>query len=93
MESVVRNVREIESNERQVYEHVLQQKLQDHQHVIVRVINVGVEPPPHVRDAALRRASEIARQGRAHAAAQGVTPEEADAAIDEAIEQVRRRQP
>jgi hypothetical protein len=42
------------------------------------------------RRAALGRAVEIARQGRAAVESQGITAEEADAAIDEAIREVRR---
>ena len=91
MESIVRNVKDIEGNERHLYESVLGQQLADHQQVIIRVINPGVEPDEAVRDAAMERASEIARQGRANAAAQGVTEEEAGAVIDEAIREVRRQ--
>lgn len=91
MESIVRNVNEIEAAERQVYEQVLGQQLRDNQQVIIRVLTPGVVPDKEVRDAALTRASEIARQGRENAAAQGVTEEEVDAALDEAFEHVRSR--
>lgn len=89
MESIIRNVKDIEADERQVYEHVLGQPLHDNQLVIVRVINPGVEPEPAVRDQALAEAAEIAREGRASAAAQGVSEEEAGQIIDEAIREVR----
>ena len=48
------------------------------------------DPDEATRKGALSRAVEIARQGRAAAAAQGITPEEAEAAIDEAFQEVRR---
>ena len=91
MESIIRNVKDIEDDKRSVFESVLGQKLRDNQQLFIRVITVGEEPPAATRDAALKRASEIARQGRAHAAAQGVTPEGADAAIDEAIREHRQQ--
>ena len=50
-----------------------------------------VEPNPQARNEALARAAEIARRGRASAAAQGVSEIEVDAAIDEAIQYVRRQ--
>ena len=91
MESIVRNVNEIEAAERQVYEQVLGQQLRDNQQVIIRVLTPGVMPDKPTRDAALQRAAEIARQGREHAASQGVSEEQIDAALDEALEHVRSR--
>jgi hypothetical protein len=91
MESVIRDVKSIESNERQVYESVLGHALRESQRVIIRVIELeGGDPGEADRRAALGRAVEIARQGRAAVEAQGITAKEADAAIDEAIENVRR---
>ena len=90
MESIIRNVKDIEDDKRSVFEIVLGQKLRDNQQLFIRVITVGEEPPAAIRDAALERASQIAREGRANAAAQGITPEEVDAAIDEAVREHRR---
>ncbi len=90
MESVVRDVNCIESDERRVYESVLGHTLRENQRIIIRVIDVNREPDEVSRRAALGRAAEIARQGRAAVEAQGITAEEADAAIDEAIREVRR---
>ena len=90
MESVVRDVNSIESDERRIYESVLGHTLRENQRVIIRVVDVDQEPDEASRRAALSRAVEIARQGRAAVEAQGITAEEADAAIDEAIREVRR---
>jgi hypothetical protein len=90
MESVIRDVKSIESNERQVYESVLGHTLQEGQRVIIRVIELEGEPDGASRRAALSRAVEIARQGRAAVEAQHISTEEADAATDEAIRETRR---
>jgi hypothetical protein len=91
MESVIRDVKSIELNERQLYESVLGHALQESQRVIIRVIELESNDPGEAdRRAALGRAVEIARQGRASVEAQGITAKEADATIDEAIENVRR---
>ncbi len=90
MESIIRNVSDIELDERRMYESVLGHALQQNQRIILRVVDLGREPDDTTRTAALGQAVEIARQGRAAAAAQGVTPEEADAAVEEAIQVVRR---
>ena len=90
MESIIRDVKNIESSERQVYESVLGHVLRENQRVVIRVIDLESEPDQASRRAALSRAVEIARQGRAAVEAQGITAEEADAAIDKAIREVRR---
>jgi len=41
MEKITRNVRELENNERRVYETALGQQLRDNQQVIIQVITVG----------------------------------------------------
>ena len=90
MESIVRNVKDIETDERQYLEQALGRQLVENQQVIIHVVDLDVEPNVEVRRDALAEASEIARRGRVHAAAQGVTEAEADAAIEEAINHVRR---
>ena len=44
MESTVRNVRDIKSSERLVLEHVLGHQLKENQQVIIKVVDVGMEP-------------------------------------------------
>ncbi|MBW3539127.1 MAG: hypothetical protein KY476_02550 [Planctomycetes bacterium] len=90
MESVIRNVKDIDANERRYLEGTLGRQLQENQQVVIRVIDLGVEPDAATRRAALADASAIARKGRANAAARGVSEEQVDAAVDEAIDHVRR---
>ena len=91
METFIQNVKDIDADKRQALEHVMGQHLDANQQVMIRVIDVGKESSPQARNEALARAAEIARRGRAIATAQGVTEIEVDAAIDEAIQHVRRQ--
>jgi hypothetical protein len=93
MESIARDVKNLDSDECRLFESVVGHSLQENQRVIIRVIELGTEPDEASRRAALTRAVEIARQGREAVESQGITAEEADAAIDEAIEAVRRSKP
>ena len=44
MESIIRNVRDIDSRERQALEHVLGQRLKENQKIIIQVVTVPNEP-------------------------------------------------
>lgn len=92
METFIQNVKDIDADKRQALEHVMGQHLDANQQVAIRVIDFGKEPTGQARNEALARAAEIARRGRASAAAQGATENEVDAAIDEAIRHARRQQ-
>ena len=43
MESIIRNVRDIESSERRVLEHVVGRQLQENQQVIIQIVTLGNE--------------------------------------------------
>jgi hypothetical protein len=90
MESIARDVKSLESDERRLYESVVGHALHENQRVIIRVVELEAESEQAARRAALSRAVEIARQGREAAKTQGVTAEEAGAAVDEAIGEARR---
>ena len=91
MESVTRNVDEIESNERRVYEAVLGHALRDNQQVILRVIELQKEPDESVRRKARQEFLAICREGTENRQRQELSIEEADEALDEAIRAVRSR--
>jgi hypothetical protein len=47
MESIIRNVTEIDQADRQALEHVIGQDLRDHQQLVIRVVDADMsEPPP-----------------------------------------------
>ena len=56
---------------------------------MIRVLSLGAVPSASARSVAIQRASEIAKAGQAHAARIGVTIEEADQTIEDAIAAVR----
>ena len=64
--------------------------LRENQRVVIRVIEAEGASDDASRRAALGSAVEIARRGRAPVESQGISAEEADAAIDEAIRETRR---
>jgi hypothetical protein len=89
METAICNVRDIDAGQRQWIEAVVGGPLEDHQQVMIQVIDIGIEPRLELRVNALAEASGIARRGRENAAARSVTEDEVDAAIDEAMHHVR----
>lgn len=93
METIIRNVKNIDADERRYLESTLGKQLESNQQVIIRVINVGIEPDRQTRDGELDGAAAIGRKGRENAASQGVTEAEVDAAIDEAIAHYRQAKP
>jgi hypothetical protein len=44
MENVVRNVRDIDSADRQALEHMLGQQLRENQQLVIRVVTLGLQP-------------------------------------------------
>ncbi|HET6883576.1 MAG TPA: hypothetical protein VFI31_25715 [Pirellulales bacterium] len=91
METAICNVRDIDAGQRRWIEAVVGQPLQDHQQVMIQVIDVGVEPDLALRNESLAEAKEIARRGRENAARQNVTEDEVDAALKDAKRHLRSR--
>jgi hypothetical protein len=91
MVSIIQNVKDIDTDTRQALEHVVGQQLRTNQQVVIRVIDVDEQPSPRARSEALARAAEIARRGRAVAAALEASESEVDAAIEQALRQARRQ--
>jgi len=92
MESIIRKVSDIEADQRLWLESNLGQQLQDNQQVIIRIVNVGVEPPPSSRDQALTDLLQLSQRGSAHRQSKGVPDAEADGALNEAMRDVRPRE-
>ena len=91
MESIARDVDKIESNERRVYEAVLGHALRENQQVLLRVIELKREPDESVRRKAVEDFHELCREGTENRERQGISVEEADQAIEEAIRAVRSK--
>lgn len=91
MESVTRDVDKIESNERRVYEAVLGHALRENQQVLVRVIELHKAPDESVRRKAVEDFHELCREGTENRQRQEISVEEADQALEEAIQAVRSK--
>jgi len=92
MESVIRNVRDIEPDKRDWLENAIGKRLEDSQKIVIRVLTPGVEPDKAVRDEAITDLRELSEKGSAHRESLGVCVEEADEALEEAMETVRSRE-
>ena len=89
----IRNVNEIPSSQRSMLESLLGRQLTPEQQVFVIAYTPNVAPDPAVRAAARKRLEETFKVIDQNVQARGVTPEEAEAAIEEAMEHVRPRTP
>jgi hypothetical protein len=89
MESIIRKVRDIETSERQVLEHVLGQELKENQQVFIMVLSPGTEPDEAARRRARAGLEATFQKTEAYAREHAIADEEIDAAIDEAMEHVR----
>ena len=87
MESIIRNVQEIEAAEKRVYEVVLGQRLRDDQQVIVRVLT---PPDEETRQKALAGLKKLSEKGNQHRQSLGISEEEADEILREAKDHVRQ---
>jgi hypothetical protein len=91
MESVTRDVDKIEPSERRVYEAALGRSLRDNQQVILRVIDLKKEPDESVRRKGSEEFHALCREGTEDRQRLGISVEDADAALDEAIRAIRSR--
>ena len=89
MEPLVHNVKDLAPETRQCFEAVLGERLHDNQHIYLVVVTPGVEPSDEKRAAAIADLEQLSRQGTAHRESLGASAEEADAALDQAIQHVR----
>jgi hypothetical protein len=86
-----RNVNDIPAAERQAIEALLGRSLDADQQVFIMAYTPNAAPSKAVRDAARAGLQKTFATIDEYAKAHGITPAEADAALDEAIEQVRPR--
>ena len=91
--NTVRNVADLPEQERQSIEHLVGKPLANDQEVFVMVYTPGTPPDEAARSQARQRLVQNLDELHAEMQQRGVTIEEAEAAIDEALEDVRRRTP
>lgn len=86
-----RSVNDIPALERQAIEALLGRSLDADRQVFIMAYTPNAAPSKAACDAARSSLRQTFAKIDEHAKAHGITPEEADAALDEAIEQVRPR--
>src|SRR5260370_18061865 len=89
MESILRNVGDIEAAEKRWLESFLGQSLNADQKVLIMVLDPGVVPDAKARDAARAKMELTFAQTDAYAREHGITAGEADPAVQEAMNAVR----
>lgn len=88
----VRNVKDLQDSGKRWLEDVLGQNLKESQQVFIMVFTPGVEPDEATRRQALAGVERTMAEVEQNLTEQSVTDEEFDATVDEAMEDVRRRE-
>jgi hypothetical protein len=89
----VQNVKDLQDGGKRWLETVLGQLLKESQQVFIMVFTPGIERDEGSRRRALASIKQNMAEVEKNLTEQGVTGEEFDAAVDEAMEDVRRREP
>jgi hypothetical protein len=92
MEQVtLHNVHDIQADKRVWLESLLGQEIRENQQVFICVFTPGAVPDEQTRRAAAARIARTLDAADRQAAARGITAQEADAAVAEAMDHVRHR--
>ncbi|MDZ4684385.1 MAG: hypothetical protein SH850_04795 [Planctomycetaceae bacterium] len=89
--TATRNVNQIPADEKRTLESLLGSALQPEQHVLILTYTPSALPADKARQAARERIARTIAINQQFAAVEGITADEADAAVDEALSHVRRR--
>jgi hypothetical protein len=92
MESITRSVKEMEAGQRRSLEQVIGHELQDDQQIVIRILTPEIDPDPEKRARAMADLRRLSEQAAKNCQNLGVTEQEIDEAIDEAMNFVRRRE-
>jgi hypothetical protein len=90
MESVIREVKDIEGDKREWLEAALQEHLAENQRVLIVVLSPDAPADEVIRQRAMAHLGQLSQEGAAHRRQLGVSDEEADQVLDEAIRHVRQ---
>lgn len=88
----VQKVNDLQDNGKRWLENVLGEHLTENQQVFIMVFTPGLQPDEASRRQALASVKQTVSTVEKNLSAAGVSDEEFDAAVDEAMEDVRRRQ-
>lgn len=90
--AVTRSVAQFDLEERCALEGILGGPLASNQHVLIMAYTPGEPPDEGIREQAMRRLEQTLARNEAIALSMGVTPAEADNAVAEAMNAIRRRE-
>ncbi len=95
METISHNVKDLEKSWRESLEQLIGRRLRDDQEVTIQIVDLAQPGNVDSQRVALRRALEIARQGRLNAVNSGLSEKQMDDGIESAIGEFRngRRSP
>ncbi len=88
----VQKVKDLQDNGKRWLEKVLGERLKENQQVFIMAFTPGAQPDDASRRQALASVKQTMSTVEKNLSAGGVSHEEFDAAVDEAMEDVRRRQ-
>jgi len=91
MESLIRNVRDLQADKRRSLEDLLGRELHDDQQISIRVLTPGVEQDAETKRQALDRVRSLSEKGARHRESMGVSEGDADEIVDEAMAHIRQR--
>ena len=89
----IQSVKDIQDSGKRWLEELLGQRLRENQQVFIMVFTPGIPPTEAARQEARAGLEQTWAKVERHMQDQGVTGEEFDAAVDEAVDQIRRREP
>lgn len=89
MDSIILNVKDLEAAERQRYETVLGQQLEDNQQIIMTVVPTSSENSSDERAQAWADLQQLSKKAEQHMRSTGTTDQQWEAAADAACEEVR----
>ncbi len=87
----VESVSNLQGNGKRLLEDLLGHRLQDNQQVLIMVLSPGIEPDEAAHRQARQGIEATIQKTEAYAAEHGVSDDAIDAAIEEAMRQVRPR--
>ena len=94
MESItLRDVGTLPGDEKRSLEMLLQHPVERDQQVFIMTFRPGVVPDEEAQHRARKSLSRTLDAAQRHASARGVTAQEADAAVEEAMREIRPRRP
>lgn len=89
----VQNVNALQDNGKRWLEHLLGHHLKANQQVFIMVFTPGVEPSDASRRGALAHVQKVMSEAELNLSRQAVSGEQFESAVDEVMEEVRRRKP